>query len=340
MFNLIHGGRGRASADLAIDFGTANTLIFERGSGIVFNEPSACCFVGDDSRPKLVAAGDEAHRMMDRVSSPHRIARPLRRGVMSDIDAGREMLRYAVRKSVGARAARGANAIIGVPADATQAERRALLTAANEAGLANARLFHEPLMAAIGAGLDIERPRGRMLLDCGAGTTEVVIISLGAICVSKSERIGGDTFNSVLTDHLQARHDFLIGTMTAERIKLEIAGLSTESVSDGQISLGGQDLATGLPGLLTVPASELTALLAKHVMPIVAAVRATLAQTPPELSHDILEDGITLTGGAAMPALLSEAITAATGLATNISERPLDCVALGLGAYLGDAARL
>lgn len=337
MFNLIHGGRGRASADLAIDFGTANTLIFERGSGIVFNEPSTCCFKGSDSNPTLVAAGVEAHRMMERVSSPHRIARPLQRGVMSDIDAGREMLRYAIRKSLGARGARRANAIIGVPADANEAERRALLTAANDAGLANARLFQEPLMGAIGAGLDIERPRGRMLLDCGAGTTEVVIISLGAICVSKSERIGGDTFNTVLADHLQAKHDFLIGTITAERIKLEIAGLSTASVSGAQISIAGQDLATGMPRLLTLPASELTALLAKHVMPIVAAVRAALEQTPPELSHDILEDGITLTGGAAMPALLSEAITLATGLSTRIAERPLDCVALGLGAYLGEA---
>ena len=323
------------SADVAIDFGTANMMIAEAGAGILFDEPSLCCFVDDAGGARLFAAGIEAHAIRERAGGAYRIVRPLRQGVMSDIDSGRELLRYAVGRIGRRRKFAKASAIVGVPADATQAERQALLTAVKDAGLARARLFDEPLMGAIGAGLLVEEPRGRMVVDCGAGTTEVAIISLGAICVSKSVRIGGDTLDEALLGHFRSRYRFEIGLRTAEAVKLELAACRGAD-EDGRrtIEVSGMDDASRLPARMSVPVGELLAIVSRHVAMIVETVKGALSEASPELSRDILDDGVTLTGGSSTIALLSEAMAAATGLDVRIAERPRDCVALGLRSVL------
>jgi len=316
--------------DIAIDFGTANTLVVERGAGVIFNQPSVCCFEASVSS-KLFAAGSEARAMIGRVSGPLRIARPLRNGVLSDMMAARELIRFATRRAGGLWRARKARALVGVPNDATQAERRALTTAVHDAGLGHVQLLSEPLMAAIGAGLDVDAPRGRMVVDCGAGTTEAVVISLGGICLSRTVRIGGDTLDETLLDHLLLRHRFQIGRPAAEQLKLELAGLvESAGADDREVQIKGLSLAAGRPQSLSLPASELLHVLERHLQAIVAIVSATLEHTPPELSQDILEDGILLTGGGAMTGLLSRRISEATGLEARIAAAPLECVALGL----------
>lgn len=322
-----------AGADMAIDFGTANILIGEAGSGIVLDEPSVCCFIDDGGRPRLYAAGAGAHPIVERATGRHRIAKPLRCGVMSDIDAGRELLRYAVDRAGGRRAFRRAKVLIGVPADATPAERMALLTAARDAGISSTRLLDEPLMAAIGAGLAVEEPRGRMLIDCGAGTTEVAVISLGGLYLTKSVRIGGDTLDDAIINYLHLRHRFEIGTTTAERVKREIAA-GESALPPRVIEMRGKQSATRMPGRLAVPVGEMLAVVARHVSAITETVKLALSETPPELSRDILDDGITLTGGSSMTSLLSQSIADATGLAVSIAQRPRDCVALGLASIL------
>lgn len=329
-------GRHRA-ADIAIDFGTANMIVGD-GAGIAFDEPSICCFSDAGGRSLLHAAGAEAQAMAEHAGGRLRITRPLRHGVMSDIDAGREMVRYAVRRSGSRRAFRRARAIVGVPVDATQAERQALLTAVGDAGIARARLLHEPLMAAIGAGLAIEEPRGRMLVDCGAGTTEVAVISLGGICLFRSIRIGGDTLDEAIIHHLHSRHRLDIGLRTAEKVKREIAALGVGPDGEGAtIEVSGRRVGEGLPVRLTLPADDLLSLVARHADTVAETVKLALAETSPELSRDILDDGITLAGGSSMISLLSRSIASATGLEVNIAERPRDCVALGLQRILQEA---
>lgn len=325
------------SADIAFDLGTANTLLIERGSGVIFDEPSICCFSNNGARPHLFAAGHEANAMLDRVSQPLRIARPLRGGVLSDMSAARELLRFAAKRARGAwrPGPWRLRALIGVPADATQAEKRALLTAAHDAGLPHARLLPEPLVAAIGAGLEIEAARGRMVVDCGAGTTEVAVISLGEICISNTSRIGGETLDMALVDYLHLKHRFQIGIATAERLKLELASLlASNGGRHSDLAIKGKNLATGMPEMLRLPASELVAVYEKHLKQIIDTIRSALRRTSPELSKDIFEDGITLTGGAAMTGLLCQRIAEVTGLRAEIAEGPLDCVARGLGRIM------
>jgi rod shape-determining protein MreB len=273
--------------------------------------------------------------MIGRVSGPFRIARPLRGGVLSDMAAARELIRFATRRAGGAWRVRRARALVGVPNDATQAERRALTTAVHDAGLGHVQLLPEPLMAAIGAGLDVDAPRGRMVIDCGAGTTEVVVISLGAICLSSTARIGGDTLDEALLEHLVRRHRFQIGRPGAEQLKLELAHLgAADEARDRAVTIKGLSLAAGLPETLSIGADELLHVCEKHLQAIVGIVIAALEHTPPELSRDILDDGILLTGGGAMTGLLSRRITEATGLEARIAAAPLDCVAHGLAQAL------
>jgi len=321
-------------ADIAIDLGTANTLVVQRDSGVTFNQPSVCCFSGSGARKTLFAAGSDASMMVGRVTRDLRIAKPLRGGVLSDMDAGREIIRHATRHVRSGWMAGRLKALIGVPSDATEAERRALTTAAQDAGIAKVKLLPEPLLAAIGAGLDVHEPKGRMLIDCGAGTTEVVVISLGGICLSKTTRIGGETLDGALIDYLQLRHRFQVGPVAAECLKLKIIELLEEGQEDQQVSIRGQHMATGLPQSIAVPCRELLIVYERHLQAIVETVRAALHETPPELSKDIFEDGITLTGGASMVNLLKDRITESTGLATRAPMEPLNSVALGLQAVL------
>ncbi len=318
----------RTLPDLAIDFGTANTRVVAPGRGIVFDEPSLCCFSLDDVRPQLIAAGNDALPMLDRTGRSGRIARPLARGVLDDIGAGREMLRYAISRSGLSRRLRSLHAVIGIPADATQAEANALMTAARDAGLGHVELIAEPLAAAIGVGLPVWESQGAMILECGAGTTEVVVLSMGAICLRRSVRLGGLALDAAIAEHLQIRHKLLIGAATAERLKLDVVGPVGE-FSD-TIAVKGRSILVGGPAMIEIKRRELETIVERHAMSILAVVRDALGETPPELSRDIHDNGIMLTGGCAAIGMIGQAVRDGTGLATHVADDALHCVANGL----------
>jgi rod shape-determining protein MreB len=320
----------RHGFDFGIDLGTANTLVAAPDAGLIFNQPSVCCFKAYDAVPTFVAAGAEAHRYVGKVSRPLKIVRPLRNGVVSDLAAARELLRFVLRSVRPSTRLRRLRTAIGVPSDATQAEKRALTTAATDAGLAEPVLIAEPLLAAIGLDLDVDAPRGRMIVDCGGGTTDVAVISLGAICVSETVRGGGEALDQALADHLHFRHRFQIGAASAECLKLRLSARLSAGELDEPLEIGGLDAATGLPRQLEVPTAELAAIWERHAEQIVRAVRTALRRTPPELSQDIFEDGVIVTGGATMAGLLASRIARRTGVAAGVSDAPLENVADGL----------
>lgn len=331
---ILRGLNTRHHMRVGIDLGTANTIAVLQGAGVVFDQPTVCCFQAYNAVPRFVAAGSEAHAFVGRISKPLKIVRPLRNGVMSDMLAARELFQL-VRKSLGPVPRFGRiRPHIGIPADATQSERRALETAATDAGFAKPRLVSEPLLAAIGLGLDIAQARGRMVVDCGAGTTEVAVVSLGGVCLSKSVRGGGEALDQALTDYLASHHRFKIGPATAETLKMQLSEVLAGRSSTDCIEAPGLDLASGLPRVLVIPGGELKPVWMKQVEHVVRIVRDAFAETPPELSEGILEDGITLTGGGAMCALLAESIEAETGVPTRIADQSMHCVAKGLEALI------
>lgn len=335
---MIRAQHQLSRADMAIDLGTANTLVVERGSGVVFDQPSICCFRAYDAVPEFVAAGAQAHGLVGRVGKPFKIVRPLSNGVLSDMASARALLRFATGdQRRGWRFGRP-RALIGTPADATEAERRALITAAMDAGLAEPVLIDEPLLAAIGIGIAIDEPRGRMIVDCGAGTTEVVVISLGRICVAQSVRGGGDALDRALVDHLHIQHRFDIGIATAERLKLDLVALLEHGETDRSLEIRGFDTAMGVPKILAVRASELAGIWDRYADSVVTAVRAALERTQPELCQDVLEDGITITGGAGTTRLLASRLAESTGIPTHLAEAPLRSVATGLATLLNERA--
>ncbi|MGE4322198.1 MAG: rod shape-determining protein [Sphingobium sp.] len=317
--------------EFAIDFGTANLRVIGREEGILLDEPSVCCFADLDSVPTLYAAGASARAMVDRTPASLLIKRPLGRGVLQDIGAATQLLHYAVSKACGRRRLGAPHVIIGVPADATQAERSALMTAAGDAGLGSVRLVAEPMAAAIGAGIAVDAPSGTMIVECGAGTTEVAVLSLGGLCVTRTVRVGGASFDKAISDHLHFRHKFLIGDLTAERIKLDYAGRrQADAAEEGTIDVRGRDMANQLPMGMALPLAEIDRIAEKHFRQIVDAVRDALNDTPPELSQDIHDRGIILTGGGAMTPLLGTMLEEASGLPVTVAAEPALCVAQGL----------
>ncbi len=329
----------RRSPELAVDFGTANMRVVRRDGGVLFDEPSLCCFTRGDRSPTLVAAGSEAQAMVDRTPASLEVRRPLSRGVLQDIDAARALLRYAMPRALGRERYGAPRALFGVPADATQAERKALLTAASDAGLGPVRLVPESFAAAIGADLPVYEPTGTMIVECGAGTTEIAVISLGGICLAHSVRTGGAALNQAIADHLHFQHKFLIGDLTAEQIKRDLFTHEADAADQPEdIEVKGRSLASARPMSIRISRSELVAVAEKHVAHIVEAVGETLGKTPPELSRDIHDNGIILAGGAAMP-LLRDRIAAATGLPVAIADDPDHCVTRGLQQMLADPDR-
>jgi rod shape-determining protein MreB and related proteins len=324
--------------DLAIDLGTARTKVLADGSDIVFDEPSLCCFKAYDAVPAFVAAGLEAERFVGRVSKPLKMVSPLHNGVVSDMDAARELIRYAIRQVRPKRALTRVRALFGVPADASAAERRALIGAAMDAGISDPEVLPEPILAAAGAGLDIDTPRGRMIIDCGAGVAEAVVISLGGICAAASTRGGGDELTRSIVDHFRTERRFRIGFATAEKLKLEVSEKLAGGATEAAVSVGGLAASSGLPQRLEVPLSELAPVWERDLAAIVQMVRRVLSATPPELSQDILEDGILLTGGGAYTALLSRRIEESAGISTRIAERPQEAVAHGLAVTMAGMA--
>jgi len=325
----------KQTPDIAIDLGTANTRIMTAADGIVFDEPSLCCFAGDPSREKLVAAGQEASNMRGHDTSDLTIIRPLSFGVLNDIDATRIFLEYAIRSSIGRRRRSGLTAIIGVPTDATSAERNALMTAARDAGMSSVTLVDETIAAAQGAGIEIDAPTGSMILECGAGLTEAVVLSLGGLCGRAAIRKGGDSLDQSIIDHFHSRHKFLIGQNIAEKAKLElVAQINADAGAAGTIQVKGQNIATGLPETRSIALAELAALVGKHIDAIADMAANLLSNTAPELCDDIYSNGIILTGGSAEINLIGLTLMDRIGVPVTMAEQPKSCVAKGLHSNL------
>lgn len=274
--------------------------------------------------------------MLGRTPSNVAVAQPLRHGVLTDIITGRELIRFAIQRASKSYGLRRPRIAVGIPSDATAAEREAFKAVARDAGAGEITLVEEPLAAALGAGLPIGEPVGSMIVDCGSSTTEVAVTVLGNLRVTRTVRIGGETLDAALIEHLHRRHRFAIGPSSAEQLKLQIAALDVGENPDGVVEIKGLDRTSHLPGRRKLPVDELVEVLADSVRPILTAVRSALAVTPPDLCDDILNNGVVLTGGNAMTAVIARGITRETGLVATVAERPLDCVALGLGAMLNN----
>lgn len=319
------------SRDLGIDLGTANTLVYMKGRGIVLREPSVVA-VRNGMRREVLAVGEEAKEMIGRTPGSIVAVRPLRDGVIADFDITEMMLKYFIKKAVP----RGGSifnpkVVICVPCGITEVERRAVEEAARSAGARDAFLMEEPMAAAIGAGLNVQEPKGCMIVDIGGGTSEVAVISLGGIVASKSLRVGGNHLDDAIVNYIKKTYNMAIGERTAEQIKINLGCVydMTPQAEEEYMEIRGRDLVTGLPCTAAVTALEVQQALLDPAMAIVGAIKQTLEMTPPELSGDIMDEGITLSGGTSLLRGLPELIQSQTGMPVRVANDPLDCVVLG-----------
>ncbi|MEO7478506.1 MAG: rod shape-determining protein, partial [Lysobacteraceae bacterium] len=329
--------RGWFSTDLSIDLGTANTLIYVRGVGIVLNEPSVVAIRQDrtpGSQRSVAAVGIEAKQMLGRTPGNITTIRPLKDGVIADFTTTEEMLKYFIRKVHKSRFLRPSpRVLICVPCGSTQVERRAIKESAEEAGAREVYLIEEPMAAAIGAGIPVHEARGSMVLDIGGGTSEVAVISLNGIVYAQSVRIGGDRFDEAIINYVRRNHGTLIGESTAEKIKMKI-GCAFPQSEVREIEVSGRNLAEGVPRMFTVNSNEILEALHEPLAGIVSAVRSALEQTPPELCSDVAERGIVMTGGGALLRDFDRLLSEETGLHVHVADEPLTCVARGGGRAL------
>ena len=333
---------GFMSADMAIDLGTANTLVYVKGRGIVLAEPSVVAIADVRGKKQVVAVGEEAKQMLGRTPGYITAIRPLRDGVIADFEVAEEMIKHFIRKVHNRRGFASPLIIVCVPSGSTAVERRAIQESAESAGARRVLLIEEPMAAAIGAGLPVTEPTGSMVVDIGGGTTEVAVISLGGIVYSRSVRVGGDKMDEAIISYMRRHHNLLIGEPTAERIKMDIgaAGQSADGDQGPQREVRGRDLMNGVPREVLVSQRQIAESLAEPVSAIVEAVKMALENTPPELAADIVDKGIVLTGGGALLYRLDQVLRDATGLAVMVAENPLHCVALGTGRALEERKRL
>jgi len=322
---------GLFSNDIAIDLGTASTLVYVRGKGIVLNEPSVVAV--DKGTNRVRAVGEEAKRMLGRTPSHIVATRPMRDGVIADFDITEEMIRHFIRKVHNSRRMSRPRMIIAIPSGITEVERRAVSESAEQAGAREVHLIAEPMAAALGAELPIQEPAGNMVVDVGGGTTEVAVISLGGIVEFKSTRTAGDELNSAIIQHIKREYSMFIGERTAENIKMKI-GSAFPLEEEETMEVKGQDLVAGLPKTMTITSEEIRNALEEPVSEIISAIRQTLERTPPELAADIVDSGMVLTGGGAMLRGLDQLINEETKLPVTIAESPIDCVVLGAGRAL------
>jgi rod shape-determining protein MreB and related proteins len=327
---------GWAARDVAIDLGTANTLVYLRGRGIVASEPSVVAM--DAVTGHVEAVGSEAKRMIGRTPARISAVRPLRHGVITDFEVTEAMLRYFMRLVDQPRWGRP-RIVMCVPSGVTEVEKRAVIDAAHAAGARQISLIEEPLAAAIGAGVPIAEARGHMVVDVGGGTTEVAVISLGGIVVSESLRIGGYELDDAVSSHLRAVHGLAIGAQTAEDIKVSL-GSAWHEVEPLEVEVRGRHLASGLPKSVLLDSDEIRTALADPVAAIVGAVKETLERTPPELAADITRTGILLAGGGVLLRGFAERIEDETGMPTQLADDPLTCVAIGSGMALEEVSTM
>jgi len=321
---------GSCRSDLGIDLGTANTLVFSQG-GIVVQEPSVVAL--DNQKNLVLAVGDEAKKMIGRTPGNVVAVRPLRDGVIADFDITETMLKYFIHKALPKKTFFKPRIIVGVPSGITGVEKRAVLDATYQAGAKEAFLIEEPMAAAIGADLPVSEPTGSMIVDIGGGTTEVAVISLGGIVVSKSVRVAGDELDDAIIAHCRDNYRLLIGERTAEDIKIHL-GSAFDMEEEQSMEVRGRDLVSGLPKTFTLTSIEVRESLKDPIRTIVDSIRTTLEKTPPELSSDIMDMGIMLAGGGALLRGMDKHISAETDIAVTIAADPLECVAIGTGKAL------
>jgi len=321
------------SSDLAIDLGTANTLVYAKGQGIVVNEPSIVAI--NKTNGEVLAVGKEAKEMLGRTPGNIVAIRPMKDGVIADFKVTERMLNYFIEKAHGRKLLVHPRIVIGVPSDITQVEKRAVIDSAYRAKASEVYLVEQALMAAIGAGIPVTEPSGNMVVDIGGGTTDVAVISLSGIVYSRSVRVAGNEMDNAIMQYLKRKYNLLIGERTAEAIKIQI-GSAFPLDKPLTMEIKGRNLIEGVPKILTVDDSEIRTTLAECVATIMNAIRVALERTPPELSADISDHGIVLTGGGAMLKNLDKRIREETGLAVSIAEDPLASVVLGTGKMLTD----
>jgi len=316
---------------MAVDLGTANTKVHVKGQGIVLMEPSVVAI--DKYTNKVLAVGSEAKRMLGRTPGNIVAIRPLKDGVIADFDVTESMLRHFIQKVHKRRIAVRPRVVVCVPSGVTEVEKRAVFEATLQAGARAAFLIEEPMAAAIGAELPVQEPTGSMVVDIGGGTTEVAVVSLGGIVTSQSIRIGGDEFDEAIINQVKKEYNVMIGERTAEEIKMEI-GSAYPLTDEEDVEIRGRDLLTGLPRNIILSSEEIRLAIEEPVSAIVAAVKATLEKTPPELASDLMDRGIVLTGGGSQLRNLDERLRQETGMPVHLTEDPLTCVVLGSGKAL------
>ena len=326
---------GIESSDIGIDLVTCNTLIFIRGKGIVINEPSVVAV--ERGTRKVIAVGEDAKRMYLRTPGNIQAIRPLRDGVIADLESTEKMIRYFITKILPRYRFIKPRMVIGIPSCITEVEKRAVEESAFKAGARDVRVIEESLAAAIGADIPIFEPAGHMVCDIGGGTTEISVISLGGMVVTNAIRLGGDEFDEAIIKHVRSVHNLIIGEQTSERLKIEIGNASPDKTIE-KVEIKGTDAITGLPRRLEIDSVEVREALKDPITQIIDEIKATLGQTPPELAADIVERGIVMTGGGSLLKGLPKLISKETGVPVILAEQPLDCVALGAGKYF-DYAR-
>ncbi|MBS1719448.1 MAG: rod shape-determining protein [Armatimonadetes bacterium] len=327
------------AAELGIDLGTANLLVYRRGKGIVLNEPTVVAMSVNNGR--ILAVGNEAREMLGRTPGNITAVRPLKDGVIADYSTTLKMLEYILNKTCGNRRLFRPTALICVPSGVTNVERRAVITAAQDAGARHAMTIEEPMAAAIGAGLPIDSAGGNMVIDIGGGTTDIAVLSLGGIVTSSSLRIGGNKLDEAIVRHIRNVYNLMIGEPTAEEIKIKI-GSAYPLPQELRMEIRGRDLVAGLPKTVEVTSDEIREALSEPILAIAERLCRILEETPPELASDIIERGITMTGGGALLRGLDQLLNSKTDIPVRVADNPLNCVAIGTGKALEelDAIRL
>ena len=329
------------SKDMAIDLGTANTLVYVKGEGVVLNEPSVVATVENQGRTQVLAVGNEAKQMLGRTPGKIQAIRPMKDGVIADFEVAEQMIKSFIKKVHSGRTLSNPQIVICVPTGATNVERRAIRESADAAGARRVFLIEEPVAAAIGAGLPVAEPTGSMIVDIGGGTTEVAVLSLGGVVHATSVKAAGDKFDEAIIEYMRSTHKLAIGETTAERMKKEIGSASPPEDGDGKsMNVKGRDLITGLPKEISISQRQIAEALAEPVAQIIDTIKRALEQTPAELSADIVERGIMMTGGGSLLGNLDKVLRRATSLPVSIAEDPLLCVVMGTGKALEEKSKL